>query len=66
MTWKRSKDGGLDYDVSQEIKKKESFNIYSTAYTTTMNFNDAPLPPPKSRKEEIRDKIMAIKRAKIH
>jgi len=65
MSWKKSKDGGLDYDVSQETQKQQSFNPYGSAHTMTFNFNNTPLPVPKSRKEEIKEKIMAMRRARI-
>jgi len=60
MTWKKSKDGGLDYDVSQEIKK-EKLNPFVTAFTTTFNLNNAILPLPKSRKLQIQDKIKILR-----
>jgi len=63
MTWKRSKDGGIDYDVSQEFEQE--FNPFGSAHTMTFNINDAPLPPQKSRKQELRDKINAMRRAKM-
>jgi len=74
MSWKKSNDGGVDFDVLEEIRKneieernakKEEFNPFATAMTMTFNYNDAPLPPPKSRKQEIRDSIESLRRAKI-
>lgn len=41
MTWKKSKDGGIDYEVEEliEQQKEPEFNPFATAYTTTFNFN---------------------------
>ncbi|MBN1637337.1 MAG: hypothetical protein JW866_00090 [Ignavibacteriales bacterium] len=66
MAWKKSEDGGLDYDVSQDIQSKDKpFDPFATAYTTTFSFNiEQLLPPPKSRKEQIQEKINAMKRTK--
>jgi hypothetical protein len=54
MTWKKSNDGGLDYDVSQETKKEEKpFNPFATAFTETITttFNKLPLPIQKKLKK---------------
>ena len=40
MGWKKSKDGGVDFDVSQEVKKgEEKFDPFATAHTMTFNYN---------------------------
>ena len=43
MSWKRSKDGGLDYDTTKdtayERAKKKMFNPASSAHTMTYDFN---------------------------
>ena len=43
MSWKRSKDGGLDYDTTKdsayERAKKKMFNPASSAHTFTFNTN---------------------------
>lgn len=55
MPWKKSNDGGLDYDIKQEIQKEEKkFDPCATGYTTIMNFNFEPLPEPLSLKERIK------------
>lgn len=43
MSWKQSNDGGLDFDVTQDIKYKKTkekiFNSSATAHTYSYNFN---------------------------
>lgn len=43
MTWKKSKDGGMDFDIAADKKyeeaKKRLFNPYGSAHTVTFNFN---------------------------
>ena len=67
MTWKKSNDGGLDYDVTQEVKKEIPFNPFTTAYTTSfsLNMEEAEFKPPLSRKEQIKENIKKLRRAKI-
>ena len=58
MSWKKSPDGGLDFDVSIEQKSekvKEEFNPFATAFTSTfdLNFEELPVPPRNGAKERL-------------
>lgn len=55
--WKKSNDGGLDYEVSQETKTKEEFNPFATAFTTTFNMEFHELPTPLPHKKRVKDRI---------
>lgn len=61
MEWKKSDDGGLDYDVKPiidyEKAKEKMFNPCATGYSSTMNFNFEPLPEPLSLKQRIKSRI---------
>jgi len=69
MPWKKSNDGGLDYDVKLETEyekaKEKMFNPCGTAHTMTFNFGFDPIPPPLSRKEQIKENFKRLRRAKI-
>ena len=47
MAWKKSKDGGMDYDPTPEQVKEETFNFAATGMTMTFDFNQEVLPVPK-------------------
>jgi hypothetical protein len=53
MTWKRNKDGGLDYDVSQEFKPV--FNPCGTAHTMTFNINVEDVPTPSAARQRLQE-----------
>jgi len=56
MTWKRSKDGGLDYDPKVHEEHQQTFNPYGSAHTFTFDLNQEVLPLPKrSVKERFND-----------
>jgi len=69
MAWKKSKDGGLDYDTTLDTKyqkaKQQLFDPMGTAYTMTSNGNVGigTLPPVKNRNTQIRGKINVLRRA---
>jgi hypothetical protein len=70
MAWKKSNDGGIDYEVEEliEIHKREQqpkeFNPFATAHTVTFNFNLEEIPTPKSRKEEIQKRLKEFRKRK--
>jgi hypothetical protein len=58
MTWKKSNDGGLDYDV-KEIKEEESFNPnpYASGNTSILYWNMEDIPKPLTLKERIKNNL---------
>jgi len=58
MSWKKSKDGGLDFDVEASQKyeraKERMFNPYGTAHTMTFGLGNHPeVPAPETREERM-------------
>lgn len=70
MTWKKSKDGGIDYEVEELIERHEresqpkEFNPFATAHTMTFNMNYHELEIP--RKKTIQERMAEIKRNRRH
>ena len=60
MSWKKSKDGGMDYDPTLDTKYKQAkekmFNPASSAMTMTFNTNIEELPLPKPTVKQRFDK----------
>jgi len=58
MAWKKSNDGGIDFEVEELIeqhkreKQPEEFNPFATAMTMTFDFNQEVLTLPKRSVKE--------------